>query len=48
MRKSLSETVDNGDVKEVLKIANDWGLNRDIKEDETEEESLFHVVEGQK
>lgn len=48
MRKSLSETVENGDVKEVLKIANDWGLNRDIKEDETEEESLFHIAEGQK
>lgn len=48
MRKSLSETVDNGDVKEVLKIANDWGLNREIQEDENEEESLFHVVEGQK
>jgi hypothetical protein len=48
MRKSLSETVENGDIKEVLKIANDWGLNREIQEDENEEESLFHVVEGQK
>lgn len=48
MRKSLSETVENGDVKEVLKIADDWGLNRDIKEDDNKDNSLFHVVEGQK
>lgn len=42
MRKNLSETVNGSDVKEVLQVAKDWGLNRDA-EIEEDEKSLFRA-----
>lgn len=42
MRKNLSETVNVSDVKEVLQVAKDWGLNRDAKI-EDDEKSLFRA-----